>query len=297
MTRVAHGCGGAIALTAASHRRPDAQSNAEAEQRKIRQQPGSTRLGDAEVVVGARPAIGLLQTLNATLDVETPLGEAGAKEKTLDGDQDLRRPASLSACRRRFPDRVPAGVLAAALVGDQRVVARSARVYGEHITGAAVEVGVEYDLDVVFRVEHRVSLAREAHDAGRLGVVRAHTDDDRIRRRDHPNDRTHSRRSTFIGLYLSQTAYGVGGGPHWLGQLSVEVDLPRRGSEADGRAREYIPGLSPSRAGSAKNQAEHQSPMEQTVIHRKPFALARSSSPRPFMTTRRNASSTIQTFG
>src|SRR6266567_546074 len=98
MTGVAHGCRGAIALTATSHRRTDAQSNAEAEQRKIRQQPGSTRLGNTEVVVGARPAIGLLQTLNATLDVETPLGHARAKEETLEGDQDLRGPASRSAC-------------------------------------------------------------------------------------------------------------------------------------------------------------------------------------------------------
>src|SRR6266513_5166651 len=180
MTGVAHGCGGAIALTATGHRRTDAQSNAEAEQRKIRQQPGSTRLSDTEVVVRTRPAIGLLQTLNATLDVETPLGEAGAKEKTLDGDQDLRRPASRSACRRRFPDRVPAGVLAAALVGDERVVARAVGINREYVSRATVEISIEHDLDVVFAIQRRVALASEAHDSGRLGVVGAHADDDRI---------------------------------------------------------------------------------------------------------------------
>ena len=209
-------------------------------------------------MVRTRPAIGLLQTLNATLDVETPLGEAGAKEKTLEGNQDLRRPASRSACRRRFPDRVPAGVLAAALVGDQCVIARSTWVYGEHITGAAVEVSVEHDLDVVFSVQHRVALAREAHYAGRLGVVGAHSDDDRISGRDDPNDRAHGGCDALVGLDLCETSDGVGGGPRRLSQLPIDMNLVSRLRQSHGGSRERIFDLSCGRSRSAKNQAERQ---------------------------------------
>src|SRR6185295_13956123 len=69
---------------AGGERRSDAQSLPEIEDRQADEQPGSTDVGDLIVALRARPSVGLLQVLDATLDVEPPLGQPPPKEKALE---------------------------------------------------------------------------------------------------------------------------------------------------------------------------------------------------------------------
>ena len=109
---------------------------------------------------------------------------------------------------------------------------------------------------MVFSVQHRVALSGEANDAGRLGVVRAHSDENRILRRDHPNDRAHGGCDAFVGLDLGETSDGVGSGPRRLTQLPIDANPVRRLRQSHGGSRERISDLSRGRLRSAKHQAE-----------------------------------------
>ena len=72
--------------------RANTQAHAEVENRDVGEKPCEVRLVDAIVATGAGPATGFLQSLHASLDVETPLPQAGVEGKALERKPDLRGP-------------------------------------------------------------------------------------------------------------------------------------------------------------------------------------------------------------
>ena len=86
--------------------------------------------------VRRRPAIGFEPPLNAALDVELPLVQAGLEGERLHRNPDLGAPAGRQSRGRRLPDAVPVGVVALAARIDQR--RRSARRSGSRRTRSRI---------------------------------------------------------------------------------------------------------------------------------------------------------------
>ena len=98
---------GAGSLSPADQRGTHAEPQAQVEARQPGEQARPARLEDRVVLPRARPAVGLLQPLDAPLDVEPPLAKPVLEAERRDRDPDLGRPARGVAVRGRLPLAVP----------------------------------------------------------------------------------------------------------------------------------------------------------------------------------------------
>ena len=132
-----------------------AEAQAEIEAGKPGEQARLARLEDRVVLPRARPAVRLLQPLDAPLDVQAPFPEVAPEAQRLDRDADLRGPAPGVARGRRLPLAVPVLVHVLAARLDERVEAGAAGVDREDVAGAAVLERVEDEDDVVLDARSR----------------------------------------------------------------------------------------------------------------------------------------------
>src|SRR5213075_702269 len=138
--------------------------------------------------------------------------------------------------RRGFPGRVPVGVLALAVVGDERVVARAGGVDGEDIARSSVAEAVEHEAHMVLVLKRRVTLARvgDHGDAGR--VIHANAEHERVGGNEESHDGAAGGLPILAWFHLAEVGRGVCLCPRRLVEAPVHADLRRRHGRPEGRS-------------------------------------------------------------
>ena len=249
-----------------------AEAQPEIEAGKPGEQARLARLEDRVVLPRARPAVRLLQSLDAPLDVEAPFPEVAPEAQVSIG---MRISAVQPPASRRgagLPLAVPVLVASSPPGCDERVVACAAGVDREDVTGAAVLERVEDDDDVVLALEVAVPLLREAHDPRGLGVLAADPEHQGLRTRQHLHEPTAVRTVALPRLDHHQVRAGRGQAPLGLVEDTVDVQDRPEGTRAHDRVFRRLGEDGNGRSSDERRQRE---PPGARAAH--PAAVAASS--------------------